>query len=64
LPRNKKNHENPEDYASSAVAFVASLDHDAAMPAHVDTMETTWEIDNGGNCHCSSVLSEFTNLRI
>ncbi len=63
MARNKKKHENPEDYAGSAVAFVASLDHDATQHAHTDDVGTTWLVDNGADCHCSSVLSDFTNLK-
>jgi len=51
LSRNKKKHDNPKDYACSAVAFVASLDHGATLPAHTDDVETTWVVDIGANCH-------------
>jgi hypothetical protein len=62
LPRNKKKHDSHEDYAGFAIAFVALLDHAAAAPAQADTAETTWVVDSGTTCHCSSVLSDFTNL--
>ena len=63
LPRNKKKHGSPaEDYACSAVAFVASSKQDAVSPLCVGVEKPTWVVDSGASCHCSSVLSDFTNL--
>jgi len=63
LPRNTKKLDNQEGYAGSAVAFVALPDRDTAAPAQVDDAKTTGVVDSGATCHCSSMLSDFTNLR-
>jgi hypothetical protein len=62
LPRNKKKHDVTKNHAGSAV--VASLDRDATLLAHVAAVETTWVVDTGASCYCSSVRSDFANLMI
>jgi hypothetical protein len=63
VPRNKKKHDDLEDYAGSAVAFAASLDRDATLHAHAIAVEATCAVDCGAICLCSRVRSDFANLR-
>ena len=62
MPRNKKNYDDPEFHAGTAVAFVTSLDRDTSLLAHVDAVGTTCVVDNGASCHCYAIRSDFVNL--